>query len=135
MYNNLNLLVVGVSWPPETFLQRLFRGLAEAGMEVTIACSRKPDAAWLAHRNIHWLHTPEWDGSILRRLLFLAKMFCAALMRSPGDIKRFSRYGRPTDTLVDRLHLYFNLLPFAGKRWDIIYFPWNSAAIDLSAVI
>ncbi|MGO8763461.1 MAG: glycosyltransferase family 4 protein [Desulfobaccales bacterium] len=130
MLNSLKLLVVGVSWPPETFLQRLLRGLADAGMEVTIASSRKPDAAWLAHRNIHWLHAPEWNGSILRRLFLLAKLFCAALMRSPGDIKRFSLYGRPTDTLADHLHLYFNLLPFAGKRWDIMYFPWNSAAID-----
>ena len=60
MLNSLKLLVVGVSWPPETFLQRLLRGLADAGMEVTIASSRKPDAAWLAHRNIHWLQTPDW---------------------------------------------------------------------------
>jgi len=130
MANNLTLLVVGINWPPETFLQRLFCGLAEAGIEVTIACSQKPDAAWLAHRNIRWLQAPIWKESILRRLFFLAKMFFAALMRSPGDIQRFSRYGRPTDTMVDRLYLYFNLLPFAGKRWDIIYFPWNSAAIE-----
>ena len=48
------LCIIGISWPPETFLQRLMHGLAEAGMEVTIACPRKPDAAWLAH--------PEFPG-------------------------------------------------------------------------
>jgi glycosyltransferase involved in cell wall biosynthesis len=32
--------------------------------------------------------------------------------------------------MMDRVHLYFNLLPFAGRRWNIIYFPWNSAAIE-----
>jgi colanic acid/amylovoran biosynthesis glycosyltransferase len=126
---SIKILIIGVSWPPETFLQTLFRGLAEAGMEVTIACSRKPDANWLSHRNYRWLQAPGWNGSILYRLFFLAKMFFAALMSSPGDIQRFSRYARSTDTMVDHLYLYFNLLPFAGKRWDIIYFPWNSAAI------
>ena len=33
----LEVLVVGVKWPPETFIQRKLEGLAKEGFEVTVA--------------------------------------------------------------------------------------------------
>jgi colanic acid/amylovoran biosynthesis glycosyltransferase len=128
--SSFKVLIAAVSWPPETFLQRLFRGLAEAGIDVTVACPQKPEGAWMAHGNIHWLQIFEWNMSIISRLLFLAKSFVAALIKGPGDIRWIGRYASPTRGMVERLYLYFKFLPFAGRRWDVIYFPWNSAAIE-----
>jgi colanic acid/amylovoran biosynthesis glycosyltransferase len=121
----IKILIIGTRWPPETFLQRLFRGLAEAGMEVTIASSQKPDGAWLSHPNIRWLHAPLWDGSFLNRLFCLAKMFFPALMRRPRDTLRLCWRFHQTDTMKVRLYHLIKLLPFVGRRWDIVYFPWN----------
>jgi hypothetical protein len=41
----LRLLVVGLSWPPETFLARLLHGLADRGVQVTLAGARRPRPA------------------------------------------------------------------------------------------
>jgi colanic acid/amylovoran biosynthesis glycosyltransferase len=109
--------------------------MAEAGIEVTIACSRKPAAAWLAHRNIHWLQPPEWNRSIVSMLFCFIKMWFAALRKSPKDIKRIARYVRQYEKMLDRLYLYFSLLPFAGRRWDIIYFPWSLAALTYQPIL
>jgi colanic acid/amylovoran biosynthesis glycosyltransferase len=130
MSTKLKLLVVGMKWPPETFLQSLFCGLAEAEIEITIACSQKPDGVWLSNPNMRWIQSPGWNGSILHRMFFLTEMFCAALKKGPGDIKWIARYARQAKKMVDRLYLFFRFLPFAGRRWDVVYFPWNSAAID-----
>lgn len=79
----MKLLVVGVSWPLETFLDRLISGLAEKGFQITLASRKKPDSAWAAPKKIGWMPL--------------------------ALLKRF---------------------PFLVRRWDVIYFPWNSAAIE-----
>ena len=33
------LLVVGIQWPPEAFIQRKLKGLAKAGVKVTVAAT------------------------------------------------------------------------------------------------
>ncbi len=79
----MRLLVVGVSRPLETFLERLIRGLAEKGFRITLVSRKKPHAAWVLTEKISWFP------------LSLLKLF-----------------------------------PFLARRWDVIYFPWNSAAIE-----
>ena len=46
----MNLLVAGVSWPPETFLHRLILGLGDRGFNVTVASAERPRDA-----GIRWL--------------------------------------------------------------------------------
>lgn len=125
----LRLLVAGISWPPETFLARLIRGLVEAGVDVTIACERRPSAEWLVDAEIHWLHTHAWGGSHHLRLMRLAWMAATASLRAPSDVRQFAFHVRKAPNLVERLRSWNRLLPYAGKSWDVIYFPWNSAAI------
>ena len=81
--HKIKLLVVGVSWPVETFLACLISGLSEKGFEITLASRKKPDSTWATPRKINW--------------------FSLALL------KRF---------------------PFLVGRYNVIYFPWNSAAIE-----
>ena len=125
----LSVLVVGVRWPPETFLARLIRGLLKAGIDVTVASDKQPGTDWLSEPNLAWLHAPAWNGSLAKRLLRLANMTGRVLARAPQDIRWVFSCVSGTDSLREQGKAGYRLLPFAGRRWDIVYFPWNTAAI------
>lgn len=125
----IRILCVGLSWPPETFLARLIRGLADAGAEVTIACKTNPNDAWVPNQRLGWLYTPDW-GSIPSRFLRFGWMILRTMASAPGDIRLFAPYIKGEESRVERLSLWYKLLPFAGHRWDVIYFPWNFAALN-----
>ena len=38
------VLILGLKWPPETFLSRLIAGLARRGLDVTVAVTGRPAA-------------------------------------------------------------------------------------------
>ena len=126
----LRLLVVGASWPPQTFLGRLMRGLSASGIEVTLAFSHEPDQEWFFQSGLRSFRTRDWMGPHLLRLAWLAWLGLRAFLKSPGDLRRFLRYSGSEPGLRDRLRTLNRLLPFAGAPYDVLYFPWNSAAID-----
>ena len=123
------ILVVGVSWPPETFLARLFRGLAAAGHRITLAVPQKPGSDWLHHANIDWLHTPAWRGPFIQRMGQIALQAPKSLQRSNPFLPRIAQHVKNGATFSRRLQDWHQFLPFASAHWDVIYFPWNSAAI------
>lgn len=73
----MKILVIGIQWPAETFIQRLLSGLHGAGHEITVVCRQRPEA----QSGLKWFHP---------------------------FVLRFQ-----------------NL-----KKWDVLYFAWNSAAIE-----
>lgn len=117
----LHVLVVGVRWPAETFIVRLLDGLLSAGIEVTAASAQRPGLEWLKRPGFHWLPSP----TTLKKALPIFAPYLAALtgafVRSP---KRFAGELRAASGGA-----WFQRLPFVGRRWDVIYFPWNNAAI------
>jgi colanic acid/amylovoran biosynthesis glycosyltransferase len=121
----LRVLVVGINWPPETFVQRLVIGLAEAGVAVTVATAQAPD-----HPALAWLPTPAWAGPPPLRLARLGAMLIQA-RHAHRDLASFARHLAARPGLQRQLNGWWQLLPFAGQRWDVIYFPWNSAAISM----
>jgi colanic acid/amylovoran biosynthesis glycosyltransferase len=125
----LSLVVVGSAWPPETFIARLLRGLLDCGVRITVATHRKPDHTWFLQPGFSWLRTPSSEGNVLGRILRIAWMFFLAAIRSPKDLRRLASVinSRAKDSIT--LRMWHRVLPFAGRRWDVIYFPWNSAAI------
>ena len=127
----LRVLFAGISWPVETFIVGLIRGLADAGVEVSIASEIKPSRnRLLDHPGILWLRTPSWKVSAAARLLWLGWLAITGLRKGRRDARRFNFYARQNPERAGRLQTLHQLLPFAGKRWDVIYFPWNSAAIS-----
>ncbi|HWZ85068.1 MAG TPA: glycosyltransferase family 4 protein [Thermoanaerobaculia bacterium] len=126
----LRLLVVGASWPPQTFLGRLMRGLSAAGVEVTVAFSRAPDQDWFFNAGLRAFRTRDWSGPVLLRVVRFTWLFLRALLKSPRDLRLFLRRSRADRGLRARLRTLNRLLPFAGVSCDVLYFPWNSAAID-----
>jgi colanic acid/amylovoran biosynthesis glycosyltransferase len=140
----MRLLITGINWPPETFLRRLIDGLVRAGVEVTVGCARRPEK----EANVKWLRTPSWDASLPVRMARLLAMAARAIVRGSSDLKLLSRglYGERFEKAPNSqpkenratlllhsvgqwLWIWNQLLPYAGRRWDIIYYPWNSAAI------
>jgi colanic acid/amylovoran biosynthesis glycosyltransferase len=119
--------MAGIHWPPETFLRRLIHNLAAAGLEVTVGCSETP---MLDHPHLHWLPMPTWEGLAPVRLTRLAGMGLRGLMRGPSKITALRRDVTSSFPSGHRLHAWNRMLPFAGGAWDVIYFPWNAAAID-----
>ncbi len=130
----LRLLVAGCTWPLETFLERLFEGLAGAGVEVTIALPVAPDAAWLRASGVRWLYSPAWDGPIPRRLFRLAEMALGAAFRGREDLRLLRSHVSALPRGMPRPQAWNRLLPLVGRRADVIYFPWNTAAISHSAL-
>ena len=126
----LRIVFAGISWPPETFIQRLINGLIEAGAEITVACEQQPEPKWLSHSQFQWLYAPTWRGSLVARLLETARMRLKSPGRGSSDISLFKTHARRIKNWRERIPIWHQLLPFAGLRWDIIYFPWNSAAIS-----
>src|SRR5512135_3826134 len=86
----LRLLVVGATWPPQTFLGRLMRGLAATGMEISLAFSEEPDQDWFLRSHLRSFRTRMWEGPRLLRLFWLVWLAVRALVRSPRDLWRFA---------------------------------------------
>ncbi len=59
----LRLLVVGSSWPPQTFLGRLMRGLAASGVECALAFVEEPDQDWFFRSGLQTFRTRSLGGS------------------------------------------------------------------------
>jgi colanic acid/amylovoran biosynthesis glycosyltransferase len=128
--SRLRLLVVGSSWPPQTFLGRLLRGLSAAGIRVRVAFTRWPDQEWFHRAGLRTFKTRDWKGPRLARLAWLAWLSVRALFVAPRAFRVFWRHARAQKSRSAGLRALNRLLPYAGVQCDIIYLPWNSAAID-----
>ena len=125
----LRVLVPGLKWPPETFLARLFRGLAARGIQMTLVATEPPDAAWREIANIEVLVVSGWRGSIPLRLARFGRRLGSATVRSPRETRQLIdavHSVNGNESPIERLYYW---LPLAGRDWDVVYFPWNSAAI------
>jgi len=131
----LRVLFAGVKWPPETFLARLIRGLAGQGLHITVATWGRPDAAWRSMPNVDFLYTPSWSGSMGARLLRLGDQMGRAALRSASAAGRTLAAARAADGSMRATERAYRWLPFAGRRWDVIYFPWNATAITYSLLM
>ena len=125
----LRVLFAGVKWPPETLIACLMRGLTEPAVPVTVATPGRPDAAWRVVPNLDVLTTPGWSGSAASRLARAGSETVAAAVRSLPETRRAFRLVRETRSETSATERFSRLLPFVGRRWDVIYFPWNATAI------
>ncbi len=126
----LHVLIAGIRWPPETFLARLIDGLLHAGVQITVATANRPEAGWQRRSGFTWLPAPAWEGNYPLRLLRLGWQMSRAWISSPRDMRILGKQVRQTNAINARLRLWQRWSPYAGKRWDVIYFPWNSGAIE-----
>ena len=126
----MRVLIVGLRWPPETFLAALIEGLVDTGIDVTVASSTRPEERLLERKGFHWLFVPEWAGPAPRRFLRLLVDAAFGCLRRSGDLRRMSAEPRLRHVTPDALRLWNRVIRFAGRRWDVMYFPWTSGAIS-----
>jgi len=143
-HKKLHVLIAGISWPPETFLARLIDGLLASGIEITTACASKPGENWLKRPGFSWLPAPDTRRQLLQNILPYTHNILRTLMHNPAAFARDWRLMQAAKPAQgNNALLAVNSLLFSGGVWDIIYFPWNSSAIqyeqlfslDLPAVI
>ena len=126
----MRLLVVGIKWPPETFIHRRLKGLAERGVEVVVAttspCTKRRHGS-----GIQFLQLPEWNRSWSGRVSDVVSTGLRACMRSPRNVRAFaSAVNGRGSSVRERLRSYHRFLPFVGVRADVVHFEWNSAAVE-----
>jgi colanic acid/amylovoran biosynthesis glycosyltransferase len=125
----LSLLIAGINWPPETFLKNLIQGLITAGIRVRVATSSQPGAAWLSLPNFDWLPLPKWSDPVPLRFWRAGQNLGRAAL-SPGSNLRPYLEASVDVSGFKRLELLQRWLPFSTQYWDVLYFPWNSGAIE-----
>lgn len=117
------MAVLGVGWPIETFLERLFVGLADGGVDVWVAArDRAPWVHAADHPRLHWLRLPTGTESRSRRGLQLVSQVASGLATAPRSTAAALR---ASGSMAEALRL----LPYARRPWDLFYFPWNAAAM------
>jgi colanic acid/amylovoran biosynthesis glycosyltransferase len=122
----IRLAIVGVRWPPETFIRRKLDGLAAAGLDVTVfTSSRAPSRT---ANGIRLVYTPRLYG--WRALLRETLRALSAAITSPPYARQAARIALSRGKGPrGKFALILAMAPFANKHADVLHFEWNSAAI------
>jgi len=124
----LRVLIVRFGSTPVTFLNRLVSGLVGSGIHVSIAGDKGDHHEVMAHDNVKLLWAPSWKGNFCVKAGQLLALFINHL-----TFKRLSWLKAQVQNSQTPRQLFFRLyqyLPFMKGDWDLIYFPWNSTAIE-----
>lgn len=128
----LHVLIVRFGSKPITFLNRLVTGLADSGVQVSIAGDKKVLEGIAHSKNINLLWAPSWRGGIFLRtyrvLKLLVTNFSLNRLNWIKDLLQKAKSPRETFSTL------YQYLPFMKGEWDLIYFPWNSTAIDYTGL-
>lgn len=115
----LRVLVVGVSWPMETFVERLLTGLARSGMDLTLApmsSLARPGREWMERHRIRWV-----DDAVPRSPRAVARVATGRGQGSLVQAIRPTRLVRSNRASRKRL---------VSEPWDVIYAPWINVLVD-----
>lgn len=115
----LRVLVLGVSWPLETFVERLLVGLADAGVELTVASMSsfvRPPRAWTERHRIRWT-----DDAVRRTPRSVARVVTGRASGSIAQVLRPSRLLRGDRRSRESL---------LSEPWDVVYVPWLNVLVD-----
>ncbi|MCB9437104.1 MAG: glycosyltransferase family 4 protein [Anaerolineales bacterium] len=124
---HFHLYIIGITWPPETFIERKIDGLVAQGVEVTVCASGIKSSRKTAHSNLSLinLNPVSLQQKVNRLLLLLYK-----IPRFPVRAIRMWRIvSLHRQALWEKLRVFLQILPLVSHKPDIIHFEWNSAAI------
>lgn len=130
--NTLRILVVGTKWLPETFIQRKLQGLAQRGVDVTVANTLPLRRSYPILTGVKLFRLPHsHDSSFVNVLQLTADLGHSALTSSQAfpDILNSvaSHLPFPSKHAMLRLQSYLKL---ATLKPDLVHFEWLSAAIS-----
>jgi colanic acid/amylovoran biosynthesis glycosyltransferase len=126
----MRLLIAGIQWPPETFIARRIDALTKAGVQVTVAANRIAAKRQRPAR-VKLIHAPFWSLAWPLRAAHLVRIVAGAFLRSPADALAYCLYARSHwPSLTESVRWAYRLLPFAGRRADVVHFEWNFSAAE-----
>jgi colanic acid/amylovoran biosynthesis glycosyltransferase len=127
---NMQLLVVGIKWPAETFLWRKIEGLAKAGLHICIATS-SPIEKVNSYPNIEFVHLPtERDSKPYLLLRMLSALFQALLNSHLRNHLAYLWQESSGQGFKQRVLHFLKSSVLASIRPDLVHYEWNTAAID-----
>ena len=124
----LRVLFVGLGTTNVTFLNRLVDSLAREGVHITISSSKRRVVDRFPKGKVDWLWAPSWQGFSPVRIFRILLMLIRGLPSK--RLKWLREIINSRETFRDKLAALHHYLPFLRGEWDVIYFPWNSAAVD-----
>ncbi|MCB1031705.1 MAG: glycosyltransferase family 4 protein [Acidimicrobiales bacterium] len=116
----MKVAVLSVSWPMETFIERLLVGLSTRGLEVSIVSQGRPPTEWLRRHKIEWTFGP---GNVTPR----------ALTRHAHRNGLGPAMGTIRAELEAHTHLHRD--SSVAVRPDVIYVPWINTLTDQPSLI
>jgi colanic acid/amylovoran biosynthesis glycosyltransferase len=130
----LHLLEVGLSWPPETFIQHKLRRLHARGARVTVASNLHARAPTPRIPGLELVRMPHWDegpltqaaGAVWQAVRLLARrplQLRAALAATKGPLASPGLRRGP-----GRWWLLRSIFSVARLSPDVLHFEWESAA-------
>lgn len=127
----LNLLILGVKWPPETFIQRKIEGLAKQGVKITVASSIPARTFFMSSTEIHFVRLPHINDPILPRVFSLITLIISSFVRHKGfyEVKNLWSVCRKASFKAS-LHRLGQLLLLSKFKPDCVHFEWISEAIE-----
>jgi colanic acid/amylovoran biosynthesis glycosyltransferase len=127
------LIIVGVSWPPETFLQRKIEGLQRRGIDLTIAIHMTRRKFVKGISGIRIVRLPHHKDPVLLRLFQLINLHLRTILLPSGwaKIKKIWSYSSKKSL---KLRFNFLLQAFSLSKLspDLVHFEWPSAALSYS---
>ncbi|MEK6276631.1 MAG: glycosyltransferase family 4 protein [Actinomycetota bacterium] len=145
-----HLVEVGLSWPPETFLQWKLEGLARRGFRVTVVSFFRHGPPF-SMSGVDVLHMPDWSAP-LHRIVFGVAWDCLRLaVRHPRRlVALLVAFARPSRRSPVRAGLGYRpklrrklreeigwlrlFLPLAALRPDVAHFEWESTAVSYQLI-
>jgi len=129
--NKFSILFAGTGWPLETFLAQIVIKLCERGYHITLSSPTRPSPDFLQQHNLEWLSCPSWNFKFGLGILRILVLSLKTLFYSPKYFFNLIASLKNIPTLKEKLRHLNRILPYLNGKWDLIYFPWNSAAIEL----
>lgn len=126
------VLVLGLKWPPETFIKRLLDGLTGRGVRITVAVAGAP--AGDLNTGVAWLRLPA-ATSRAGELWQVGRALVDLARRSPGEVGPLLRTGRKSGSATGVVATLRRDAPLVGRDFDVMYFPWNTTAIAYQSLL
>lgn len=136
MPSKIDLLIVDVKWPPETFIQQKAVSLAEAGIKVAVVASVPTQKAkQFSLPGVPLVRLPHHCDSVIVRVIQLIGSLLVLLASPHGRttleilLRNANRY--PAKARPNRL---LSTMRLARLNAKVVHFEWNTAAINYSVL-
>jgi colanic acid/amylovoran biosynthesis glycosyltransferase len=131
----MRVAIVGVRWPPETFIARRIKALMATGIEVSVLASGVGFSASADMESARVTRVPGSQRSRGKRLVSVLAGVVGLALARPGLVRSGLHRSDAGSRLRDRLFQMARFAAFLRLEADIFHFEWNSTATEFLPVL